>query len=261
MKLLLVFLVLSIATIASSRAMINDNHVIRVVSQSDRRRHSASTNSKCLSWRLTVETYNLRDWKLVPAECISYIGKYMMGKQHAEDCTAATDVAFAYAQTVNLTGDGKDAWILDIDQTALSLLDYYSRPTVQFGAILYNDTMFEEWLAEGRATANPAVLKLYNDLKSIGFKIVFISGTSESQRDVRIANLNNAGYYDWEKLLLKAEEEHGTTAQVYKTKKRTQLVAEGYRVHGNMGDQWSDLIGDYSGTRTFKLPNPMFFIP
>ncbi|GJR26470.1 ATP-dependent peptidase [Tanacetum coccineum] len=122
------------ATVASSRATINENHVIRsVVSQSDRRRHSASTNSKCLSWRLTVETYNLCDWKLVPAECISYIGKYMMGKQHAADCTAAADVAFAYVQTVNLTGDGKDAWILDIDQTALSLLDYYSRPTVQFG--------------------------------------------------------------------------------------------------------------------------------
>lgn len=63
--------------------------------------------------------------------------------------------------------------------------------------------MFEEWLAEGLATANPAVLKLYNDLISIGFKIVFISGTSEDQRDVRIANLNKAGYYNWEKLLLK----------------------------------------------------------
>lgn len=134
MKLLLVFLVLSIATVASSRATFNDNHVIRsVVSQSDRRHSSAYTESKCLSWRLTVETYSLRDWKLVPAECISYIGEYMMGTQHPEDCTAAADVAFAYAQTVNLTGDGKDAWILDIDQTALSLLDYYSRPTVQFG--------------------------------------------------------------------------------------------------------------------------------
>ncbi|TRO78341.1 hypothetical protein FKB34_16985, partial [Glycocaulis profundi] len=135
------------------------------------------------------------------------------------------------------------------------------RPTVQFGGILYNDTMFEEWLAEGRATANPAVLKLYNDLISIGFKIAFISGTSESQRDVRIANLNKAGYYNWEKLMLKAQSEKGTTAQVYKTKKRMQLVEEKYRIHGSMGDQWSDLLGDYNAARTFKLPNPMFFIP
>lgn len=123
LKLLLVFLVLTVAT-AASRATLNEHYVIRSV---------VSDDSKCLSWRLTVESYNLRDWKLVPAECISYIGEYMMGTQHAEDCTAAADVAFAYAQTVNLTGDGKDAWILDIDQTALSLLDYYARPTVQFG--------------------------------------------------------------------------------------------------------------------------------
>ncbi|GJX28468.1 RNA-directed DNA polymerase, eukaryota, reverse transcriptase zinc-binding domain protein [Tanacetum coccineum] len=227
-----------IATIASSRAMINDNHVIRVVSQSDRRHHSASTNSKCLSWRLTVETYNLRDWKLVPVECISYIGKYMMGKQHAEDCTAAADVAFAYPRPVNLTGDAHTHHeILDIDQTALSLLDYYSRPTVQFGAILYNDTMFEEWLAEGRATTNPDVLKLYNDLKSIGFKIVFISGTSESQRDVRIANLNNAGYYDWEKLLLKAEEEHEDNLHKCTYKETDTASIRGIqRSWQNMGD-------------------------
>ena len=68
---------------------------------------------------------------------------------------------------------------------------------------MYNDTRFEEWLALGNAPATPAVLDLYYKLKSIGFKIVFISGTSESQRDIRIANLHKAGYYDWEKLLLK----------------------------------------------------------
>ncbi|KVI05912.1 acid phosphatase 1-like [Cynara cardunculus var. scolymus] len=259
MKLLLVFLVVAIATAASHAT--NDYHVIRRVVPNSGLSHSGSAKTKCLSWRLAVETYNLRDWKLVPAECISYIGNYMMGKQHGQDCTAAADAAFAYAKTINLTGDGKDAWVLDIDQTALSLLDYYARPDVQFGGILYNDTRFEEWLAQGTAAATPAVLDLYNKLKSIGFKIVFISGTSETQRDIRIANLNKAGYYNWEKLLLKSESEHGTTAQVYKTNKRTKLVGEGYRIHGNMGDQWSDLIGPNNGDRTFKLPNPMFFIP
>ncbi|VAH26387.1 unnamed protein product [Triticum turgidum subsp. durum] len=34
-------------------------------------------------------------------------------------------------------------------------------------------------------------------------------------------------------------------------------AAEGYRIRGNVGDQWSDLQGDCAGDRVFKVPNPM----
>ncbi|KAK3028891.1 hypothetical protein RJ639_039900 [Escallonia herrerae] len=125
--------------------------------------------------------------------------------------------------------------------------------------------MFDVWLAKGLAPPVPAVLNLYKKLITLGFKIVFISATSESQRDVRVANLNRAGYYKWEKLILnkcgrREEADRGTTAQVYKTKKRTAVEAAGYRILGNMGDQWSDITGTHVGNRTFKLPNPMFYI-
>lgn len=50
------------------------------------------------------------------------------------------------------------------------------------------------------------------------------------------------------------------TAMQYKTRERTKLVKEGYRILGNMGDQWSDVLGHNVGKRTFKLPNPMFYI-
>lgn len=41
-------------------------------------------------------------------------------------------------------------------------------------------------------------------------------------------------------------------AVVYKLKKMTELVNEGYRIMRNVGDQWSDyLIGDNVGNRTF----------
>lgn len=32
-------------------------------------------------------------------------------------------------------------------------------------------------------------------------------------------------------------------------------------IRGNIGDQWSDLLEDCVGDHTFKLPNPMYFIP
>ena len=54
--------------------------------------------------------------------------------------------------------------------------------------------------------------------------------------------------------------ESGTTALVYKSTERAQLEAEGYRIVGNMGDQWSDLFGTNVGNRTFKVPDPMYYI-
>ncbi|PKU74023.1 Acid phosphatase 1 [Dendrobium catenatum] len=48
---------------------------------------------------------------------------------------------------------------------------------------------------------------------------------------------------------------------LYKSEKRSEMVADGYRIHGNSGDQWSDLLGSNTGNRSFKLPNPMYYIP
>lgn len=56
------------------------------------------------------------------------------------------------------------------------------------------------------------------------------------------------------------EKAEGLTAMEYKSRERTKLVKAGYRILGNMGDQWSDVIGENVGKRTFKLPNPMFYI-
>ncbi|CAK9174542.1 unnamed protein product [Ilex paraguariensis] len=56
------------------------------------------------------------------------------------------------------------------------------------------------------------------------------------------------------------DSESGTTAQVYKSNKRKELVKVGYRILGNIGDQWSDLLGTNIGSRTFKLPDPMYYI-
>lgn len=50
-------------------------------------------------------------------------------------------------------------------------------------------------------------------------------------------------------------------AATYKTTIRKQLMEEGYSIWGNVGDQWSDIQGEYSGNRTFKIPNPMYFVP
>lgn len=53
----------------------------------------------------------------------------------------------------------------------------------------------------------------------------------------------------------------GQSAVIFKSGVRKQIEAEGYRIWGNVGDQWTDLQGESLGNRTFKLPNPMYFVP
>ncbi|XP_060219001.1 acid phosphatase 1-like [Lycium barbarum] len=213
----------------------------------------------CLSWRLAVETNNLQNWKLVPSACENYVGHYMLGKQYRHDCEFVAKTAIEYAKGLKLSGDGKDVWVFDIDETTLSNMPYYARSDVAFGAIPYNNTKFNAWVAEGKAPSIPSILRVYKTVLSLGIKPVFITGTRENFRNVRIANLKKVGYSNWIKLVLKGENDTGSAVE-FKSSKRTELVKAGYRIVGNIGDQWTDLIGENVGARTFKVPDPMYYI-
>jgi hypothetical protein len=52
----------------------------------------------------------------------------------------------------------------------------------------------------------------------------------------------------------------GQSAVKYKSSIRKEIEEEGYRIWGNVGDQWTDLQGECLGNRTFKIPNPMYCI-
>ncbi|KAK8970220.1 hypothetical protein KSP40_PGU012163 [Platanthera guangdongensis] len=62
-------------------------------------------------------------------------------------------------------------------------------------------------------------------------------------------------------LPLQGNLDSGKRARAYKSEKRAKLIAEGYRIHGSSGDQWSDLMGEPMANRSFKVPNPMYHIP
>lgn len=219
------------------------------------------TGLDCTSWRLAVETNNLRDWKTVPEECEGYVGHYMMGAQYRKDCSIVADAAYAYVSSLELNKDGKDAWIFDIDETSLSNLPYYARHDVGFGARPFNATLFNAWVRKGKAPAIPSVLKLYKRLLQLGVKIVFLTGGDATLKAPRERNMRNIGYHTWEFMIMKEANETGMKSVEYKSKHRREIEEKmGYRIIGNMGDQWSDLLGPNPGLRTFKLPDPMYYI-
>jgi hypothetical protein len=60
--------------------------------------------------------------------------------------------------------------------------------------------------------------------------------------------------------MCRGADEYETSAVVYKSERRLKIEKDGFRNRGNSGDQWSYLSGYSCGDRTFKLPNPMYFI-
>lgn len=67
----------------------------------------------------------------------------------------------------------------------------------------YDNTLFNEWVVTGKAPGFDASLRLYKALKKLGFTIILLTGRDESQRSITEQNLRDAGYYGWNRLLLR----------------------------------------------------------
>ena len=80
----------------------------------------------CNSWRFSVETNDVGYWDQVPSRCVSYVQDYMTGDGYRSDSEVAASYALGFAKTVKIAGDGKDAWVFDVDETLLSNLPYYA---------------------------------------------------------------------------------------------------------------------------------------
>ncbi|KAL9303674.1 hypothetical protein ACSQ67_020937 [Phaseolus vulgaris] len=216
--------------------------------------------SFCLSWRLAVEANNVVAWPTVPPQCSRYVETYMMNGQYERDLDLIVEEILGYVNQTLLPPDAMDAWILDVDDTCISNIYYYK--SKNYGCDPYDPSAFRKWAKIGGCPAIPSVLRLFSILVDKGFKVFLLTGRDEETLgEVTKNNLHNQGFIGYERLVLRNAAYKGKSAMKYKSDVRKQLEEEGYRIWGNVGDQWSDIKGDYLGNRTFKLPNPMYFVP
>ncbi|KAE9600759.1 hypothetical protein Lal_00011216 [Lupinus albus] len=221
--------------------------------------HDNKEDSYGLSWRLAVETNNVRGWKTVPHKCYKHVEKYMSGGQYELDLKLIVDQIIEYASQISVASDGFDAWILDVDDTCISNISYYK--AMRFGCEAFDSSKFKAWIMKGMCPANGAVLGLFNKLIERGFKVFFLTGRDQATHlQITAHNLHTQGFIGYQRLILRSGEDKGKSAVRYKSRIRKELEEEGYRIWGNVGDQWSDLQGECLGKRTFKLPNPMYYI-
>ncbi|KAK6936849.1 Acid phosphatase, class B-like [Dillenia turbinata] len=260
-SLLLCLLSLSSIVSSSSSEGANSHALPRplILEYPDAEAANKELELECTSWRFAVETNNVSPWKVIPSECADYVKKYMTGRGYLVDLERVSKEAGLFANSVQLSDDGKDVWVFDVDETLLSNLPYYTDHG--YGMEVFDAAEFDKWVQKSVAPPIESSLKLYEEVLKLGFKIVLLTGRSENQRSITVENLTNAGFQNWDKLILRASEDQGKHAVSYKSEKRSEMLKDGYRIIGNSGDQWSDLLGSAMSVRSFKLPNPMYYIP
>ncbi|MBM4266130.1 MAG: acid phosphatase [Deltaproteobacteria bacterium] len=150
---------------------------------------------------------------------------------------------------------GGPALVLDIDDTALSTFAIQLQQ--EFGFV---PEYWDQWVREAIAPPNVGVLALYRHAVERGVAVFFVTGRRERLRDATERQLRSAGYDQWRGLVLKPNGYAKPSVVPYKSAARREIEKRGYRIVVNVGDQWSDLEGGLSEA-TFKLPNPMYYIP
>jgi predicted secreted acid phosphatase len=171
---------------------------------------------------------------------------------------------------------GTKAILFDIDDTTLNTYSYEI-----YSNFVFNPTTNAAFVnacltATGCVfPAVPGMVGLEKYAESQGYKVFFLTGrpgaASNSQLPGTLANLTAAGYdVDPDNVFLKdlsapwlascATSTPTCTTTQYKSLTRQHIESMGNDIVANFGDQFSDLNGGFAD-QTFKIPNPMYFLP
>jgi hypothetical protein len=156
------------------------------------------------------------------------------------------------------------AIVFDIDDTTLNTYNYEI-----YSGFNYNPTTNAAFV---NTAAFPAVFgmpALEAAAVAEGYKIFFITGRPITQTTGTETNLTNVGYtFDPSQVYLKDTSASwlvpcggsACTTDQYKSLTRGHIESLGFHIVANFGDQFSDLSGGFAD-QTFKMPNPMYFLP
>jgi hypothetical protein len=180
---------------------------------------------------------------------------------------------------------GQKAIVLDVDDTTLATWNYEI-----FSNWAYNATTNAQYVTDQLFPAVPGMVKMVQRAKHKGYAVFFITGRPAGQEAATLGNLTSDGIgvdagYPVPTTLKNGEDGLFTKPTVanypaylqtacadeisqgkscttihYKSATRDHIESIGYDIVATFGDQFSDLKGGDTG-RTFKLPNPNYFLP
>ncbi len=177
------------------------------------------------------------------------------------------------------------AIVLDVDDTTLATWNYEIFSNWDFSLGTNGDFVTQELFPPV-----PGMVEMVSKAAQEGYAIFFITGRPAIQEAATLGNLTQDGIgveagYPQPTTLKNSEDGLFTKPAVadyppylqaacadeisqgkscttihYKSATRAHIESVGYEIVADFGDQFSDLVGGHSG-RTFKLPNPNYFLP
>jgi acid phosphatase len=158
----------------------------------------------------------------------------------------------------------RPALVLDIDETSLSNWPAYkvngwARINGGECNLQQGPCGVRAWQAMGQSKALAPMAALVTRARALGVAVFFISGRPYNLQAATEKNLRDQGY-TFEEVIIQPEGAAFASAVDFKAPVRKQITERGFTIIANIGDQDSDLNGGFS-ERTFKLPNPVYFLP
>jgi HAD superfamily, subfamily IIIB (Acid phosphatase) len=178
---------------------------------------------------------------------------------------------------------GTKAIVLDVDDTTLLTWNYEI-----FSNWAYNPATNATFVTEQRFPAVFGMVDLARTAEREGYAIFFLTGRPASQEQATLGNLTADGvgvdagypkptalsngedglftkpavadYPDYLRAACAGDPNGSCTTIHYKSATRAHIESLGYDIVANFGDQFSDLKGGHAD-RTFKLPNPNYYLP
>ncbi|GAB3594459.1 HAD family acid phosphatase [Angustibacter peucedani] len=178
---------------------------------------------------------------------------------------------------------GQKAILMDVDDTTLATYNYEI-----FSNWAYNPATNADYVLGQKFPAVPGMVQMASYAKAHGYAIFYLTGRPTSQEAATLGNLTSDGvgvdagypapttlsdgedglftkpdvaaYPDYLQAACAGDPGGKCTTIHYKSATRAHIESLGYDIVANFGDQYSDLKGGYAD-RTFKLPNPSYFLP
>lgn len=161
------------------------------------------------------------------------------------------------------------AVLFDVDDTTLNTYSYEI-----YSNFVYNPVTNAAFVDNPTfdLPAVPHMVDLEHYAVAHGYTVFYLTGRGVAQLGGTIQDLQAAGYqFDPSNVYTKDPHapwlsscSNGTTVTCtttqYKSLTRQHIESLGYDIVANFGDQFSDLNGGFAD-ETFKLPNPMYYLP
>lgn len=210
-------------------------------------------------------------------------GTFAANSNYATEATKIAREGAHWLKAKEPTGHQMKAIVLDVDDTTLTTWNY---ELVSNWA--YNPTTNAAYVNGQLFPATPGMVDMVTQAAHEGYAIFWITGRPVTQAAATLGNLGADGigvdagypapttlpdgssglftkpavanYPDYLKAACANDPNGACTTIHYKSATRAHIESLGYDIVASFGDQYSDLTGGFAD-RTFKMPNPSYYLP